>query len=237
MDYYWQGRIWVFVGTILFAIGGLIATYGWNIWSQQTGKKIYTRKGVWDIIRGTIFVALAGLLTTHGWNVKSLGDQRNNFIRAIAQELLMNVQRLESPPIKGEVAYKNENGNVVLRPFPTLKADALNAVMSLGLWDIDNKKDQKLLYTIEAYQRKIDTANQIFNEYNETALHKINPDEKIASAKNFQKIAPEKDYFKSLKNAQNEVTKQLLSNYERLIPTKKRKLFLQIIGEKPSLDK
>jgi len=46
MDYYWQGRFLVFIGTTLFAIGGLIATYGWNIWSQQTDNKKYLRKGV-----------------------------------------------------------------------------------------------------------------------------------------------------------------------------------------------
>ena len=237
MDYYWRGRTWVFVGTILFAVGGLIATYGWNMWSQQTEKKICTRKGVWDIIRGTIFVALAGLLTTHGWNVISLEEQRNNLIRATAQELLMNVQRLESPPIKGEVSYKKENGSVVLRPFPTLKADALNAIMSSGLWDIGNKREKEFLYAIEAYERKIGLANYIFDEYNESALNKIDPNEKIASAKKFQEVAPGKDYFKSLKNAQNEVITQILGDYKWSIPPKERKLFLQIIGEKPSVGK
>lgn len=231
MDYYWRGRIWAFVGTILFAVGGLIATYGWNIWSQQTEKEIYKRKGVWDIIRGTILVALAGLLTTHAWNVISMGEQRNNLIRSTAQELLMNVQRLESPPIKGEVSYKKENGSVVLRPFPTLKADALNAVMSSGLWDIGNKREKEFLYAIEAHERKIGQANYIFDEYNESTLHKMNPNEKIASAKKLQKVAPEKDYYKSLKNAQNEVIKLLLSEHKWAIPSKERELFKQIIGE------
>ncbi len=237
MDYYWRGRILVFVGTILFAIGGIIATYGWNIWSHQYNKKKYLREGVWDIIRGATLVALAGLLTTHGWNVISLGEQRNNLIRAITQELLMNVQLLESPPIKGEVSYKKENGSVVPRPFPTLKTAALNVVISSGLWDIGNKTEKKFLYTIEAYERKIGTANHIFDEYNEFLLKTIDPNEKIASAKKFQKVAPEKDYFKSLENKQNEVIKQILSEYKWSIPPKERELLLQRIGEKSSVGK
>ena len=237
MDYYWPGRILVFVGTILFAIGGLLATYGWNIWNHQSDKKKYLREGVWDIIRGTMLVALAGLLTTHGWNVISLGEQRNNLIRATAQELLMNVQRLESPPIKGEVSYKKENGSVVLRPFPTLKSAALDAIMSSGLWDIGNKKEKEFLYAIEAYERKIGTANQIFDEYNEFLLKTIDPKEKNASAKKFQKVAPEKDYFKSLENAQNEVIKQILSEYKQSIPPKEGKLLLQRIRERTGVSK
>jgi len=227
----------VFVGTILFAIGGLIATYGWNIWSHQSDKKKYLREGVWDIIRGTILVALAGLLTTHGWNVISLGEQRNNLIRSIAQELWMNVLRLESPPIKGEVYYRKENGDLVHRPFPTLKTTALNAVMSSGLWDIGNKIEEKFLYTIDAYERKIGTANRIFDEYNEFLMKKIDPNEKIESAKKFQKVAPEKDYFKSLDGAQNEVIRQLLSEQKWAIPSKERELLLQRIRDKTAVSK
>ena len=237
MDYYWRGRFLVFVGTVLFAIGGIIATYGWNIWSRQFDKKKYLREGVWDIIRGTILVALAGLLTTYGWNVISLGGQRNNLIRAIAQELLMNFQLLESPPIKGEVSYKNEDGRVVPRPFPVLKTAALNAVMSSGLWDIGNEAEKKFLYAIEAYERKIGTANHIFDEYNEFVLKTIDPNEKIASAKKFRKAAPEKDYFKSLENKQNEVIRLILSAYKWSIPPKERELLLQRIGEEPTISK
>jgi hypothetical protein len=237
MDYYWRGRFLVFVGTVLFAIGGIIATYGWNIWSRQFDKRKCLREGVWDIIRGTILVALAGLLTTYGWNVISLGGQRNNLIRAIAQELLMNVQLLESPPIKDEVSYKKEDDSVVLRPFPTLKTVALNAVMSSGFWDIGKKAEKEFLYAIEAYEGKIGTANHIFDEYNEFLLKTIDPNEKIASAKKFQKVAPEKDYFKSLKNVQNEVIKQILSEYKWAIPSKGREVLLQRIQEKPFVGK
>jgi len=237
MNYYWRGRILVFVGTILFAIGGLIATYGWNIWSQQTEKKIYIRKGIWDIIRGTIIVALAGFLTTHGWNVISLGDQRNNLIRAIAQELLINIQFLESPPIKGEVSYKRENGSVVLRPFPTLKTTSLNAVMSSGLWDLGNQTEKNFLRTIFNYEGTIGTANGILGLYNDSLSKIKDPNQMIVAAEEYQKVAPEKDYFKFLENMQNEVIKLLLSEHKWAIPSKEREELLQRIQEKPPANK
>lgn len=237
MDYCRLGRIFVFGGIILFAIGGLTATYGWNIWRPQSDKKKLLRKGVCAIILGTILVAFAGLLTTDGWNLISLGKQRNNLIRAIAQELWMNLLRLESPPIKGEVYYRKENGDLVTRPFPTLKTTALNAVLSSGLWDFGNDQEEKLLKTITGYEMKIGTANLIFGEYNELLLKTIDPNEKIALAKKCQKVTPEKDYFKSLDNAQNEVIRQLLSEHKWAIPSKERELLLQRIQEKSTVSK
>ncbi|MCX5638444.1 MAG: hypothetical protein NTX52_12245 [Planctomycetota bacterium] len=237
MDYYWRGRILVFVGTILFAIGGLIATYGWNIWSHKSDKKKYLREGVWDIIRGTILVALAGLLTTHGWNVISLGEQRNNLIRAIAQELYMNVLRLESPPIKGEAYYRKENGDLVQRPFPTLKTTALNVVTSSGLWNLGNQTEREFLFTITDYETAIGNANCIFDVYNDIFSRIKDPNEKIAHAKKCQSFASEKDYSKALENAQNEVIKLLLSEYKGAIPPKECEKFLQRIREKTAVSK
>ncbi len=237
MDYCWLGWIWVIVGTILVAIGGLIATYGWELRHPHSSKRKHTLKSTLCVVGGTIAVAFGGLSMTKGWNVISLGDQRNNLIRAIAQELWMNVRRLESPPIKGEVYYRKENGGLVPRPFPTLKTSALNAVMSSGLWDIGNKTEEKFLSTITVYEMKIGTANLIFDEYNDFLLKILDPNEKIASAKKFQKVAPEKDYFISLENKQNEVIKQILSEYKWSIPPKEREFLLQRIGEKSSVGK
>ena len=226
------------IGTLFFAIGGLLATYGWNIWSHQSDKKKYLREGAWDIIRGTVFIALAGLLTTHGWNVIRFGEQRNNLIRAIAQELFWNVLSLERPPIKGEVYYKKENGDLVQRPFPTLKTTALNAVMSSGLWDLGNQTEKNFLYTISDYEGAIGAANRIFGIYNDLWSKIIDPNEEITQAKECQKVAPEKDYFKFLDGVQNEVIKLLLGEYKWAIPpAKEGELLLQRIREKPSVNK
>jgi hypothetical protein len=227
----------VLIGTLFFALGGLIATYGWNIWSHQSDKKKYLREGAWDIIRGTVFIALAGLLTTHGWNVIKFGEQRNNLIRAIAQELWMNILSLESPPITGETYYRKENGDVVTRPFPTLKTTALNAVMSSGLWNLENQTEKNFLYTIFRYEGAIGTANSIFGGYNDSLSNIADPNEKIAWVEKFQKVVPERDYFKSLENVQNEVVKLLSSEHQLAIPSKEREVLLQRIREKPPVNK
>jgi hypothetical protein len=238
MDYCWHGRILVLIGTFLFAIGGLVATYGWNIWSHQPDKKKYLRKGTWDILVGTVCIALAGLLTTSGWNVIRFGEQRNNLIRAVAQELYMNVLSLESSPIKGETYYRKKNGGVATRPFPTLKTTALNAVMSSGLWDIENQTERNFLYTIFNYEEAIGTANSVFGVYNDSVNSIIDPNKKITEAEKCQKIAPEKESFKCLENMQNEVIKLLLGEYKWAIPpTKEGELLLQRIREKPPVNK
>ncbi len=229
----------VLIGTLFFALGGLIATYGWNIWSHQFDKKKYLREGAWDIIRGTVFIALAGLLTTYGWNVIRFGEQRNNLIRAIYQELRLNLIHLESAPIKGETYYRKENGDMVPRPFPTLKTTALNAVKSSGLWDLSNQTENKFLYAIYNYEDAIGTANNIFGLYNDTInrLMTIDPNKIIAEAEGYQKVVPERDYFRSLENRQNEVIKLLLSEHQLAIPSKEREVLLQRIREKPPVNK
>jgi hypothetical protein len=234
MDYCWRGRLLVLIGTLLFAIGGLVATYGWNIWSHQPDKKKYLRKGTWDILGGTVCIALAGLLTTYGWNVIRFGEQRNNLIRAVAQELCMNILDLETAPIKGETCYRKEDGDVVRRPFPTLKTTALNAVMSSGLWDFGNQTENDFLYTIYNYEGAIGNANIIFGLYNDSLSKIIDPNKMIAIADEYQKATPEKDYFKSLENEQNEVIKLLLDEYKWAIPpTAEGKLLLLRIRGKP----
>jgi hypothetical protein len=237
MDYCRQGWMLVLVGTLFFAIGGLIATYGWNIWGHHSDKKKYLRKGAWGILLGTFVIALAGWLTTYGWNVIRFGEQRINLIRAFAQELRINVLSLEMSPIKGEVYYRKENGDVVTRPFPTLKTTALNAVMSSGFWGLGNQTEGNFLDTIADYEMRIGTANRIFGLYNDSLLKTIDPNKMIAVAEECQKAAPERDYFKSLENRQNEVIKLLLGEYKWAIPPKEGELLLQIIQEKPPVNK
>ena len=229
MDYCWQGLIWLFVGALLGIIG---------IWSLQSDKKKYLREGVRHIIVGAVAVTCAGLLMTYGWNRIGLGKQRNNLIRAFAQELYMNVLRLEGPPIKSEVYYRKENVDVVLRPFPTLKTTALNAVMSSGLWDLGKQTERNFLYTIADYEIAIGNANRFFDKHNNILTFEIgDPNKVIAQAKEYQRVTPEKDYFRSLDGVQNEVIKLLLSKHKWAIPLKEREVLLQRIREKPPVNK
>src|SRR4030042_4077024 len=105
VDYDRQGKISVFIGTIAFAVGGWIATYGWEVWLHEPNRGKWLRRGAWDLLRGTAVVALAGLLSTHGWNSISLASQKKNLISAIVLEVAMNAHMLKQPPLEGDVYY------------------------------------------------------------------------------------------------------------------------------------
>lgn len=236
MNYYRHGWILVLIGTFFFAIGGLIATYGWNIWSHRSEKEKYLREGAWDIMRGTIIIALAGLLTTHGWNVIKLGEQRSNLIQAITQEWILNITRLGSSPMEGEIYYVKEDGEYVWRPFPTLRTNAMNAILSSGFWNYGNQMDRKFLDVVEDYEKRAITANRKFRSYDDFFSKIQDPNERIMQTKKVRGLTYEKDWFKSLKNTQNQVGKLVWSKYRWAI-TKQlpeaSELFQQRFQEKP----
>jgi hypothetical protein len=248
MDYLTSGNACLKEGASLIAWGAFLTSLGWVLLGLLLGK--YGDINRWlskvkpfrkTVIRGIIAIMLltgifacirlglkkvgeGGTLTTKGWNLLNVHSQRQNLIRAVVQELLMNVVSLEISPIKGEVYYRKENGDVVPHPFPTLKTTAINAVMSSGLWDFGNQTEENFLYAIFDYERAIGTTNSIFGEYNDSLSNIIDPNKKIAQAEEYQKVASGKvrAYFKSLENTQNEVIKLLLSEYEWAIPSNER---------------
>lgn len=251
MGYEAVGNSCVRWGTLLVAAGALIFSGGWFLLGiyKQVNERLKKRRWFKTTVRrasvifvsvtillvaGSWMVGRGGTLTTKGWNIISLGEQKNNLIRAVAQELCMNVRILESPPMKGEVYYKNENGDLVQRPFPALRATALKAVTSSGLWDLGNQTEEEFLYTIIEYERKIGTVNSVFNKYNDLISWEVtDPNNKIGVAQHCQRIAPEKDYFKALEGAQNEVIKLLLNKHKWAIPSKEGEVLLRRIREKP----
>jgi len=206
MDYDAQGWISVIIGTMAFAGGGWIATYGWEVWLYESkGGKWFRSRGAWGVIRGSAVVALAGLLSTHGWNDISLAGQRRNLINGVVLEVAMNAQMLKQPPMEGDVYYPSEDQRLILRPFPTLRTTALNGVLSSGLWDFRNPTERKFLDKVSEYERKIGTANTIFSSHNDYLLAKADPNKAADFGKRLQRGIPEKEFFKALTNAQSQL--------------------------------
>jgi len=211
--------MWVCIGMVSFAIGGWIATYGWEVWLNAPEKRNLLRKGAWDLIRGTIVVALAGSLSTHGWNVISLGKQKRNLVNAVVQESLMNAIELKQPPMKGEVSYLSQDHKTVLRPFPTLRTSTLNGVLSSGLWSFGNRMERTFLLAVWDYEVRIVTTNNIFAQYNATLLTKEDPNEGARLAKRLQSGIPEKECYRSLIKSQNRVMQLIRNQYKWAIET------------------
>jgi len=212
MEYVWQGRIWVFVGIVSFAIGGCIATYGWNEWSLQSNKRKFIRKGVWDIIRGSVLVALGGLLTTHGWNVISLGEQKRNLIRAVSQEVMLSCVELDDLA-ESPLAYRIDSNGTKLKILPVVKTGALNAVVSSGLWNLEDEKDEEFLVACLNCIGRAEKANYVLNSVTVKLVTAVT-EEEIAAARVLSNRLESPEYKGQLKHLFDEVIAFLTENHE-----------------------
>ena len=212
MDYCWQGRIWVFVGAVSLAIGGWIATYGWNVWSGKFAKGGLFRKGAWDITRGTLAVAFGGLLATHGWNVISLGEQRRNLIRAVAQEVVLNCVELDSL-VESPLAHRVDLDGTKLKILPVLKTNALNAVLSSGLWSFDNPEDDEFLMACMNCVRRVEKANSVLGSITNKLVTAVR-EEDLATARVLSDRLESPDYQKQLKHLFDDVITFIAEDHE-----------------------
>ncbi len=238
MDYLTNGNSYVDQGTNLVAFGAFLTSLGWYLLAthKQAEKWVEKRleKRLWFktvptiimfliisvlIIYGLHMVGKGGTLTTKGWNYISLGEQRNNLIQAVTQEWFMNCAHLAAPPMKGEVHYKEQDGELIRYRFPTFRSAALNTVLSSGLWDFGNQTDRKFLETMSDYERNIAYANYKFRSY-EDALSRIrDPNEAIKQSKKVRSFTYEKVWFKLFKDKQNQLGKLIWSDYKWAIQT------------------
>ena len=213
MDYCWQGRIWVFIGALLVAIGTLIATYGWNDWTLRTERKRLFRKGMWDIIRGTAIVMIGGLLATHGWNVISFGEQRRSLIRALSQEILLSCAELETF-VESPSAYRAELVETKkFKILPVIKTNALNGVLASGLWNWENEEDEEFLIACLNCLGRAEKANRVLDSIT-AKLVTASTKEEIATARVLSERIESSEYQDQLKHLFDEVTNLLNKKYE-----------------------
>jgi hypothetical protein len=243
MDYFTSGNSYVDHGTYLVALGAFLTSLGWYLLAilKQSEKWLEKRFKEWLlfktaptiimfliisalIIYGLRMVGRGGTLTTKGWNMLDKYDQREVLVRALAQELVNNIWLLENPPMKRDVYYERINGkddkNLILRPFPTLRTNTLNTILTSGLWDFGNLTEGEFLIDITNYEKRIGTANYHFHKYNDHLMSKTDPNEQINSGKELQRVIPEKEYFKSLNKSQSQVIKSILKEPRWGIKTK-----------------
>lgn len=236
MDYEAVGNSYVFWGAMLVAVGALLFSAAWFLASIYKQTNEWLEKRRWlricvtrvIIIVGTVFILLGvsswmvakgGTLQTKGWNFISLGEQRGNLIRALTQEWFMNIDRLVTPPMKGEIHYVKEDGVHVWRPFPTLRTNTLNTTLSSGLWNYGNQMDRKFLDAVANYEQTVILANRKFRSYDDFLSKIKDPNERILQTEELRILTCEKDWFKSLENTQNQLGKLIWSQYRWAIET------------------
>jgi len=237
MYFHWYGWLWVILGIVSVGIGGLLTTYGWNIWSLQLEKRKFIRKGIDCIIRGSIVVALGGLLSTHGWNLISLREQRNNLIRAVVQEWGVNNYFLTQSPIRGPVYYCVGAQKNVINPFQILCKSALDAVLESGLWDISDSNDEQFFLAVLNYKTSIQLSNQIFELFNENVFKTVGEDmieKRIAKTQDYQQMFCNSPCGQDLFKQHEEIGRLLKTKYKPFI---EKQWGINLLEEVPSQEK
>lgn len=237
MDFHWYGWFLVILGIVSVGIGGLLTTYGWNLWSLQPEKRKFIRKGIGCIIRGSIVVALGGFLATHGWNFISLGEQRNNLIRAVVQEWGVNNYFLTQSAISGPVYYGGGAQKTVINPFQVLCKSALDAVLGSGLWDISDSNDEQFFLAILNYKTSVQLSNQIFEMFNESVFKTVGEDmikKRIAKAQDYQQMFYDSPCGQDLFKQHEEIGRLLKTKYK---PFLEKQWGINLQEEVPSQEK
>jgi len=247
MDFEAVGNSDVFRGTVLVGVGAISVCLGWFLFAICKPAYEWLKKWRWFqagvvrvtvissvicflIVFGSWMVGKGGTKTTKGWNLLDHHEQRTILIGAVAQELYENANSLDNEPLKGQVCYEREDGELVQRPFPDLRTDALNGLVSSGLWAYGREVDKELLDTSYLHIKKIDSANRMFRMYNdEWADEKEDPNARVMRAKKWQASAPSHDYYKSLIRVQIQLIELILGEPKWDVQTRQPKVHNDLV--------
>ena len=160
----------IFIGTILIALGGMLATLGWNNYftpmetrTSIKGSWIY-KNAVSCIIIGTISITLGGFVATYGWNLKTSKEirilveenrlherelQREGILKTVLMEVINNIFRIQGKKI-AETDEKELSKFVV---FPRLGTAALSSALESTLFL--EKKDRKFFDSVNNLKSKL----------------------------------------------------------------------------------
>lgn len=156
--------ILIFIGIVLVAFGGLLLTYGWDVFAKRdpfARKQIfYESKRVIHILRfkrlkrnldtniklfiypilfGVTILSVGGICTTYGWESKFSNDQKKAIIRSVASEIMININIVRDE--KFNVNNLDSAGFVI---YPRFSCIALESIITSGLF---NGEIDKELYT------------------------------------------------------------------------------------------
>ena len=130
--------------------------------------------------------------------------------------------------MQGEIYYRREDGEPVWRPFPTLRTNTFDEVLSSGLWDYGNRADRAFLDTARNYEKKAAYANLRFRGY-EQSLSEVGPlNERVKKTKELRELAHRMDWFKSFDSMQTEMGRLIWSEYPWAIRTQLPEAYEQL---------
>ena len=82
------------------------------------------------IVLGTLLIAIGGIIATKGWHARIVATQRNDIIRAVAAETLMNISVFTDPAF----TKRSEEELSKFIWFPRMQTVALGGAIASGLF-------------------------------------------------------------------------------------------------------
>jgi hypothetical protein len=246
MDYLTSGNSCINEGTSLVAWGAFLVSLGWFLVgkyraiNRELSRVQFFRKIlIHEIIEILIFAGICafiiiglknvgegGALTTKGWNLQHVHSQKQNLIRAVAQEWLLNNIQMKRPPFTG-LPYDEVSGKFHI--YSILRTNVLNGVLVSGLWTYGDPNGRRFLMTVANYERAIITANQLFPLLNEELTKAGNKEQIIAMAKKYQNQVQQSSWYDNLKKQHLNISKLIFTEHwevavEQLEPNARKSL-------------
>jgi len=152
---------------------------------------------------------VGSVVLTEEWNLLRVHSQRQNLVRAVVQEWVINDKKMKSPPLTGRV----EDSNYLVYGYTMFSTSALNAVLSSGLWNYGESNENRFLTAVSSYEMAISAANQCFYSTNETLFRNISVKERIDEAVSYQSQTLQSQWYSVLKIEHEGIRKLLATEY------------------------
>jgi hypothetical protein len=234
MDYLTSGNACLKEGASFIAWGVFFTSLGWVLLGFLLGKcgdinrllskvKFFRKTIVRGIIVVMLLVCVFALIRhglkktgegntsmTEGWNLLRVHSQRQNLVRAVVQEWLINEGKMNARPLTGQACDK---ASFVVYTYPRFRASALNAVLSSGLWNYGEPNESRFLTAVSSYEITIAFANQCCDSINTTLSRNISNEQRIAKAIEQQTMNLNSPWYSDLKVKHEELRKLLATEY------------------------
>jgi len=187
MDYLTSGNACLKEGAFLIAWGAFFTSLGWvllgfllakygdiNRWLSKV--KLFVHiiiaimlLGIFAlIIIGLIKVGEGGTSMTKGWNELERYSQKKALIVALAREWLLNDLYTYNEPMSFDANDPNLGKEHFV--YPEFRTSAQDRILISALFDINNRKDKKLIFSVFLYNDTIKKFNVLLSLTNEDCV-------------------------------------------------------------------
>jgi hypothetical protein len=173
MSYQFSGWLNAILGIILVSLGAFLVSGGWALISERKSireliKKCFRADVLGLLFIGSILIGIGSTLTTFGWNQLNSASQKKALIVALAREWLLN----EFDTLGEPMTFDANDPNLGIQHFmyPHFRTSAQDHILTSELFDLRDRRDNKLLLAVILYKDMIVSFNTLLDLENEQCL-------------------------------------------------------------------